>query len=70
MILRVLVESGVGFDSSTRILVPDEVGEFIWPSIWVVILANWGLRVTVLTGVRYLFGGWSSSGCRLLDCVA
>ena len=65
-----LIESGVGFDSSTHILVLDEVGEFIWPSIWVIILANWGLRVTVLTGDRYSCDGWSSSGCRLRGCVA
>ena len=69
MILRVLVKSGVGFDSSTHILVLDEVGEFIWPSIWVVILTNWGLRVTVLTGDRHSCDGWSSSGCRLRGCV-
>jgi hypothetical protein len=70
VILRVFVESGVSFDSSAHILVPDEVGEFVWPSIWVIVLANWCLRVTVLTVVRYLCGGWSSSGCRLLGCVA
>ena len=64
------MESGVGFDSSTHILVLDEVGEFIWPSIWVIVLANRGLGVVVLAGGRCSCDGGSSSGRWLRGCVA
>src|ERR1041384_7495756 len=70
VICRVLMESRVSFDSSTHILVLDEVGEFVWPSIWVVVLANRGLGVTVLAGDRCSYGGGSSSGRRLRGCMA
>ena len=70
VVIRVLVEPGVGFDSSDRVLVPDEVGEFVWPSFWVIVFADRCLRVAVLTVVGYACGGWSSSDPRLLDCVA
>ena len=64
-----LVESRVSFDSPTHILVLDEVGEFIWPSIWVVVLADRGLRVAVLNGDGCPSDGRSSSGRRLRGCV-
>ena len=69
MIFRVFVETRVGFDSSTHILVLDEVGEFVWPSIWVIVLANRGLGVAVLAGGRYSCDGVLSSGRRLHGCV-
>ena len=65
VISRVLMELWVGFDSPTHILVLDEVGEFVWPSIRVVVLADLGLRVAVLTsaGVRVMAGRRVVSGC-------
>ena len=69
MICRVLVESGFSFDSPTHILVLDEVGEFVWPSIRVVILADMGFRVAVLTGDGCPCDGGSSSGRRLRGCM-
>ena len=70
VVIRVLVEPRVGFDSSNRVLVPDDVSEFVQPSIRVVVFADRCLRVAVLAVARYVCGGWSSSDPRLLDCVA
>ena len=70
VVLRVLVEPGVCFDSSDRVLVPDEVGELIWPSFRVIVFADRCLRVAVLAVAGYACGGWSSSDPRLLGCVA
>src|SRR3954469_5637205 len=69
VICRVLVESGVGFDSPTHILVLDEVGEFVWPLIRVVVLAGWNLRVAVLACGKCPCVGGSSSGRRLRGCM-
>ena len=55
---------------SIHILVLDEVGEFIWPSIWVIVLANRGLGVAVLAGGRCSCDGGSLSGRRLRGCMA
>ena len=46
-------------------LVPDEVGELIWPSIWVVVLAGLGFRVAVLFRGGSPGGGGTSSGWRV-----
>src|ERR1041385_6529432 len=69
VILRVFVEARIGFDSSTHVLVLDEVREFIRPSIWVVILANMCLGVAVLVGGGCSCDIVSSGGRRLHDCV-
>ena len=64
-----LVESWVGFDSPTHILVLDKVGEFVWPSARVVVLADLGLKVDVLDGDRCSCDGGSSSDRRLRGCM-
>src|ERR1041385_5837099 len=69
LILRVFVEARIGFDSSTHVLVLDEVGEFIRPSIWVVVLAYRCLGVAVLVGGRCSCDGVSSRGRWLCGCV-
>src|SRR3954469_7516473 len=66
--LRVFVESGVCFDSSNRILMLDEVGEFVRRSLRVVVFADRCLRVAVLAVVECTRGG-ASDGPWLLDCV-
>ena len=63
------VESWVKFNSVTQVLVPYEVGEFVWPLIWVIVLAGLSLRVAVLTSGACPGGGGSSSGWRVLRCV-
>src|SRR4051794_15828643 len=63
------MEARIGFDSSTHVLVLDEVGEFIRPSIWVIVLANRCLGVAVLVGGGCSCDGVSSGGRRLRDCV-
>ena len=70
MVIRVLVEPRVGFDSPDRVLIPDDVGEFIRPSIRIVVFADRCLRVAALAVTGDVCGVWSSSGPRLLDCVA
>src|SRR4051812_38170798 len=65
---RVFVESRVCFDSSNCVLMLDEVGEFVRPSLRVVVFADRCLRVAVLAVVECPRGG-ASDGPWLLDCV-
>src|SRR4051812_49302795 len=69
MIFRVFMDSWVEFNPVTQILVLYEVGEFVWSSIWVVVLAGLSLRVTVLLGGGCLGDGGSSSIWRVRCCV-
>src|ERR1043165_4646448 len=69
MIFRVFVDSWVKFNPVTQILVLYEVGEFVWCSIWVIVLAGLSLRVTDLTGDGCPGGGGSSSGWRVRCCI-
>src|ERR1041385_7889176 len=50
-------------------MVPYEIGEFIWPSIWVVVFAGLSLRVAVLAGDGCPHGGGSSGGQRAWGCI-
>src|ERR1041385_7789053 len=50
-------------------MVPYEIGEFVWPSIWVVVFAGLSLRVAVLAGGGCPHGGGSSSGRQAHGCV-
>ena len=59
------MESWVELYPIAERMVPDEVGEFIWPSIWVVVLASLGFRVVVLSRGGSPGGGGSSSGWRV-----
>ena len=61
VIHRMLVDSRVNFNPLTQILVLYEVGEFVSPSIWVIVLAGLSLRVAVLTSDGFSGGGGSSS---------
>ena len=69
MICRMLVDSRVDFDPLTQILVLYEVGEFVWSSIWVVVLAGLSLGVAVLNGDGCPYDGGSSSGRRARSCI-
>ena len=69
MVFRTGVESWVKIYPIAERLVSDEVGELIWPSIWVVVLAGLGFRVTVLLRERCPGGGGSSSDRRVLGRV-
>ena len=66
MILRVFVDSRVDFNPITQVLVLYEVGEFVWSSIWVVVLAGLSFEVVVLLRGGRPGGGGSSSGWRVL----
>ena len=69
VVLRTGVESWVELYSVIERLVPDEVGELIWPSIRVIVLANLGFGVVVLSCGRSPGGGGSSSGQRAFCCA-
>src|ERR1043165_300677 len=70
VVIRVLVEPRVGFDSPDRVLIPDDVGEFIRPSIRIVVFADRCLGVAALAVAGDMCGVWLSSHPRLLNCVA
>ena len=69
VVLRAGVESWVELHPITERLVPNEVGELIWPSIWVVVLGDLGFGVTVLLRGGCPGGDGSSSGRRVLGRV-
>src|ERR1043165_9318094 len=70
VVIRVLVEPRVGFDSPDRVLIPDDVGEFIRPSIRIVVFTDRCFGVAALAAARDVCGAWSSSDPRLLGCIA
>src|SRR4051812_41452115 len=63
------MESWVKFNPVTQVLVPYEVGTFVWPPIWVVVLAGLSLGIAVLSSGGCPVGGGSSSGWRVRYCI-
>src|SRR4051812_1768277 len=69
VVLRVFMGSRVDFYPITQILIFYVVGEFVWPSIWVVVLAGLSLGVAVLTGGGCPCSCGSSGGRRARNCI-
>ena len=75
MVFQTRVEPWVELYPFAKRLVPDKLCEFIWPSIWVVVLAGLSFGVAVLSRGGRPGGGGSSSywrcfrrALRLFEC--